>query len=429
MTYRAPVADMIATLKYAAGLEQALADGLYGDLSLEDVQAILKEAGRFAGERIAPLNMPGDRYGTPFLSGKVTMPPGWKETYRDWCAAGWNGLMASPDFGGQGLPCVINSACLEMWNAASGAFGLGPLLTQGAIEAISAHASEELKATYLPKMVSGEWTGTMNLTEPSAGSDLSGLRTRAVRAGDGTYRITGSKIFITYGEHDLTENIVHLVLARLPDAPAGTKGISLFLVPKVLVNADGSLGARNDVRCHSIEHKLGVHASPTCTMVYGDKGGAVGWLVGEENRGLAAMFTMMNNARLAVALQGVAIAERATQQAIAYASERRQGRASGYAGEGMSPIIHHPDVKRMLATMRASTRAARAICYRLAAAIDRAHLGRTEEERRAGHARLAAHPHRQGLCHRYRQRGGLPRGAGPWRHGLRGGDGRRPAHA
>jgi alkylation response protein AidB-like acyl-CoA dehydrogenase len=297
--------------------------------------------------------------------------------------------MASPDFGGQGLPCVINSACLEMWNAASGAFGLGPLLTQGAIEAISAHASEELKATYLPKMVSGEWTGTMNLTEPSAGSDLSGLRTRAVRAGDGTYRITGSKIFITYGEHDLTENIVHLVLARLPDAPAGTKGISLFLVPKVLVNADGSLGARNDVRCHSIEHKLGVHASPTCTMVYGDKGGAVGWLVGEENRGLAAMFTMMNNARLAVALQGVAIAERATQQAIAYASERRQGRASGYAGEGMSPIIHHPDVKRMLATMRASTRAARAICYRLAAAIDRAHLGRTEEERRAGHARAS----------------------------------------
>ncbi|MDP3545597.1 MAG: acyl-CoA dehydrogenase [Phreatobacter sp.] len=389
MTYRAPVADMIDTLKHAVGLEEALASGLYGDLTLDDVSAILEEAGKFASDRIAPLNSLGDRHGTPFKDGVVTMPPGWKEVYSDWAAAGWNGLMADADYGGQGLPCVINSACIEMWNAASGAFGLGPLLTQGAIEAITAHASEDLKVKYLPKMITGEWTGTMNLTEPSAGSDLSALRTRAERASDGTYRITGSKIFITYGEHDLTENIIHLVLARLPDAPPGTKGISLFLVPKFLVNADGSIGARNDVRCHSIEHKLGVHASPTCTMVYGDQGGAVGWLVGEENRGLMAMFTMMNNARLAVALQGVSIAERATQQAIAYAMDRRQGKAPGSKTEGISPIIEHPDVKRMLATMRASTRAARAICYMLAAEIDRAHLAATEEERKAGNARAS----------------------------------------
>jgi len=389
MTYRAPVADMIATLKNAVGLEDAIAAGLYGDLTLDDVTAILEEAGKFASDRIAPLNTVGDRHGTPFKDGVVTMPPGWKEVYTDWAAAGWNGLMADADFGGQGLPCVINSACIEMWNAASGAFGLGPLLTQGAIEAITAHASEELKAKYLPKMITGEWTGTMNLTEPSAGSDLSVLRTRAERAGDGTYRITGSKIFITYGEHDLTENIIHLVLARLPDAPAGTKGISLFLVPKFMVNADGSIGERNDVRCHSIEHKLGVHGSPTCTMVYGDRGGAVGWLVGEENRGLMAMFTMMNNARLAVALQGVSIAERATQQAVAYAMDRRQGKAPGSKTDGISPIIEHPDVKRMLATMRAYTRASRAICYMLAAEIDRAHLGRTEEERKAGNARAS----------------------------------------
>ncbi len=389
MPYRAPVADMIATLKHAAGLEQALADGLYGDLGLDDITAILEEAGKFAGERIAPLNRVGDREGAHFHDGNVTMPHGWKEVYSDWTAAGWNGLMAEEALGGQGLPCVINSACLEMWNAASGAFGLGPLLTQGAIEALQAHAAPELKAKYLPKMITGEWTGTMNLTEPQAGSDLSALRSRAERAGDGTYRITGQKIFITYGEHDLTENIVHLVLARLPDAPPGTKGISLFLVPKFLVNDDGSLGARNDVRCASIEHKLGVHASPTCTMVYGDEGGAIGWLVGEENRGLMAMFTMMNNARLAVALQGVSIAERATQKALAFAAERRQGKAPGWEAEGMSPIIEHPDVKRMLATMRASTLASRAICYMLAAEIDRAHLGRTPEERKAGHARAS----------------------------------------
>jgi butyryl-CoA dehydrogenase len=389
MPYRAPVGDIAATMKSVVGLEQAIAGGLYGDLSMDVVDAVLEEAGKFAADRIAPLNKVGDKHGTPFKDGVVTMPPGWKEVYTDWAAAGWNGLMAEADSGGQALPCLINAACLEMWNAASGAFGLGPLLTQGAIEAIAAHAAPELRAKYLPKMVSGEWTGTMNLTEPSAGSDLAGMRTKAERAGDGTYRITGQKIYITYGEHDLTDNIIHLVLARLPDAPAGTKGISLFIVPKFLVGDDGSIGQRNDVRCHSIEHKLGVHGSPTCTMVYGDAGGAIGWLVGEENRGLAAMFTMMNNARLAVALQGVSIAERATQQAFAYAADRRQGRAPGYTGEGMGPIILHPDVKRMLMTMRTYTSAARAICYMTASEIDRAHLGRTEAEKKAGNLRAS----------------------------------------
>src|SRR5436309_1250327 len=261
-----------------------------------------------------------------------------------------------------------------------------PVLTMGAVEALDRHGTEALKRKYLEKLTTGEWMGTMQLTEPQAGSDVGALRTRAVPAGDGTYRITGSKIFITYGEHDLTDNIIHFVLARLPDAPPGTKGISLFLVPKFFVNDDGSLGERNDARCHSIEHKLGIHGSPTCTMVYGDNGGAVGWLVGEENRGLACMFTMMNNARLAVGLQGVAIAERATQQAYAYASERKQGRAGANAS---SPIIAHPDVKRMLLTMRALTRAARAICYSTGAAIDRAHRGKDEAARKAGDQRAS----------------------------------------
>jgi acyl-CoA dehydrogenase len=274
-----------------------------------------------------------------------------------------------------------------MWNSAALAFGLGPLLTMAGVDALEAHGSDALKRAYLPKLVSGEWMGTMQLTEPQAGSDVGALRTRAERAGDGSYRITGQKIFITYGEHDLTENIIHFVLARLPDAPPGTKGISLFLVPKFLLNADGSLGRRNDARAHSIEHKLGIHASPTCTMVYGDGGGATGFLIGEENRGMACMFTMMNLARLAVGLQGVAIAERATQQALAYARERRQGRAAGRSGS--SPIIAHPDVKRMLLTMRALTRAARAICYVTAVAVDRAKRSADEGTRHAAHERAA----------------------------------------
>jgi len=356
MTYRAPVEDIAFTLKHSAGLARALEEGLYGDLTEVDVDAVLEEAGKFASTVIAPLNAVGDKHGTPLKDGKVTMPPGWREAYTAWAQGGWNGLAASTDWGGQGLPHALNAACIEMWNSASMAFGIGPVLTMGAIEALDKHGAAALKQKYLEKLTTGEWMGTMQLTEPQAGSDVGALRTRAERAVDGSYRITGSKIFITYGEHDLTDNIIHFVLARLPDAPPGTRGISLFLVPKFLVNDDGSIGERNDARCHSVEHKLGIHGSPTCTMVYGDNGGAVGWLVGEENRGLNCMFTMMNNARLAVGLQGVAIAERATQQAFAYANDRRQGRAGA---SGASPIVAHPDVRRMLLTMRALTAAAR----------------------------------------------------------------------
>jgi len=328
MTYRAPVVDIAFALKHGAGFNAVLAEGLYGDLGEDVVDAVLEEAGKFATDVLAPLNTVGDRHGTPFKDGIVTTPPGWKEAYRAWAQAGWNGLAAPEQWGGQALPHALNAACVEMWNSAAMAFGLGPLLTMAGIDALVAHGSDALKRAYLPKLVSGEWMGTMQLTEPQAGSDVGALRTRAERMPDGSYRLTGQKIFITYGEHDFTDNIIHFVLARLPDAPPGTRGISLFLVPKFLLNADGSLAGRNDVRAHSIEHKLGIHASPTCTMVFGDKGGATGYLVGEENRGMACMFTMMNQARLSVGLQGVAIAERATQQALAYARERKQGRAS-----------------------------------------------------------------------------------------------------
>jgi alkylation response protein AidB-like acyl-CoA dehydrogenase len=370
MTYRAPVAEIAFTLKHGAGLSRTLAQG--GELTADDVDAVLAEAGRFATDVIAPLNSPGDKFGTPFKDGAITMPPGWKEAYRDWAAAGWNAVSLPAAWGGQALPNALNAACIEMWNSSSMAFGIGPVLTMGAAEALSNYGTDELKKIFLPKLISGEWMGTMQLTEPQAGSDVGALRTKAVRGGDGSYRITGQKIFITYGEHDLTDNIIHFVLARLPDAPAGNRGISLFLVPKFMVNPDGSLGARNDVRASSIEHKLGIHASPTCTMVYGDNGGAIGFLVGEENRGLACMFTMMNLARLSVGLQGVGIADRATQQALQYARDRKQGRALG-AASGSSAIIEHPDVKRMLMTMRALTRAARAICYATAGAIDGSH--------------------------------------------------------
>jgi acyl-CoA dehydrogenase len=384
MTYRAPVADMVFTMRHVAGLDRALAEGLDGDLSLDLVETILEEAGKFAEEQLAPLNRAGDLEGLKFRDGTVETPRGFRQVYKAWTEAGWNALPGPVEYGGQGLPTLLNSACVEMWNSACMSFGLAPLLTMGGVEALSQHGSEELKERYLAKVVSGEWTATMNLTEPQAGSDLNAIRSRAEPAGDGTYRITGQKIFITYGEHDMADNIVHLVLARLPDAPPGTRGISLFLVPKILPD-----GSRNDLRCHSIEHKLGIHASPTCTMVYGDDGGAVGWLVGQENRGLACMFTMMNNARLAVALQGVAIAERAYQQALAYAKERRQGRAAGRSGDGMSPIVEHPDVQRMLMTMKALTYAARAICYLTAEAIDRAHRAPEEEARRIAQERAS----------------------------------------
>ncbi|MGH6859494.1 MAG: acyl-CoA dehydrogenase family protein, partial [Phyllobacterium sp.] len=387
--YRAPVEDIAHALKKIAGLDAAIEEGRFGDLSDDLVDAILEEAGKFASSRIAPLLETGDRHGTPLADAQVTMPPGWKEVYREWTAGGWNALTGKEEFGGQGLPTMLAVATLEMWNSGSMAFGIGPTLTLGAIEALEAHATGELRRTYLPRLVSGEWMGTMNLTEPQAGSDVGALRARAERADDGTYRIFGSKIFITYGEHDLTDNIVHLVLARLPDAPAGTRGISLFLVPKFLVNADGSLGARNDVFCSSIEHKLGIHGSPTCTMIYGDgfagepgEPGAVGWLIGEENRGLACMFTMMNNARLAVGIQGVAVAEAAYQKALAYARERRQMRAPGWTGEEMSPIVEHPDVQRTLLTMKGLTGAARAIAYACAHALDMARTGTGEDARR-----------------------------------------------
>ena len=375
MTYRAPVADIAFALKHAAGFKAALAEGLYGDLDEETVDSVLEEAGRFAGDVIAPLNRVGDKFGTPFKDGKVTTPPGWKEAYVAWAAAGWNGLAAPAQWGGQELPHAVNAACVEMWNSASMAFGIGPVLTMAAVDALAAYGADDLKQRYLGKLISGEWMGTMQLTEPQAGSDVGALRTKAERSGDGSYRITGSKIFITYGEHDLTDNIIHFVLARLPDAPPGTKGISLFLIPKFMPN-----GTRNDVRAHSVEHKLGIRASPTCTMVYGDNGGATGFLIGEEHKGMLCMFTMMNRARLAVGLQGVAIAERASQQAIAYARERKQ---SGHA------IVDYPDVKRMLLTMRALTGAARAICYTTAVALDRSHRGKTEASRKAAHERAS----------------------------------------
>jgi len=389
MTYHAPLADMSFALKYGAALAPALEEGFFGDLTMDDVEAVLTEAGRMAGEVIAPLNRVGDRIGTTFKDGAVTTAPGWKEAYHAWCKGGWNGLASPTEWGGQGLPQVVNAACTEMWNAASMAFGVGPMLTMGAIDALNAHGSDELKRAYLEKLVTGEWTGTMQLTEPQAGSDVGALRTRAERAGDGIYRITGQKIFITYGEHDLTDNIIHFVLARLPDAPPGSRGISLFLVPKFLLNADGSPGARNDVRAHSVEHKLGIHGSPTCTMIFGDNGGATGFIVGQENAGMASMFTMMNRARLAVGLQGVGVAERATQQAIAYARERRQGRIPDMPATQMAPIIAHPDVKRMLMTMRALTQAARTICYATAMALDRAERGTEKAARQAARARAS----------------------------------------
>jgi 3-(methylsulfanyl)propanoyl-CoA dehydrogenase len=389
VTYRAPLADIGSALKHAATLAPAIEQGLFGELGLDDIDAIVGEAGRFATEVIAPLNRIGDTFGTRFSDGKVTTAPGWKEAYRNWRLGGWNAVTAPAEWGGQGLPQIVNAACTEMWHAASVAFANGPMLTMAAIDALNAHGSETLKRAYLNKLVSGEWMGTMQLTEPQAGSDVGALRTRAERAGDGSYRITGQKIFITFGEHDFTDNIVHFVLARLPDAPPGTRGISLFLVPKFLLQADGSLGPRNDVRAHSVEHKLGIHGSPTCTMVFGDAGGATAFLVGEENAGMHCMFTMMNRARLAVGLQGVGIAECATQQAVAYARERRQGRGPGMDSSQSAAIIAHPDVRRMLLTMRALTQAARAICCATALAIDRSEREADERKRRTAHGQAS----------------------------------------
>jgi acyl-CoA dehydrogenase len=371
MSYQAPIADILFAMTHEAGLDLGLKDGIYTDLGDGFAEATLTEAGKFAENVLAPLNRVGDKEGAKFTAGRIAAAPGFAAAYRQWTAGGWNAITGPSDYGGSGLPVLLNTACIEIWSAANMAFSLCPLLTLAAIEALQSHAAGALKDLYLAKLVSGEWTGTMNLTEPQAGSDLGALKTRAERQPDGTYKLFGSKIFITYGEHDMADNIVHFVLARLPDAPKGTRGISLFLVPKFLADTAGALGARNDVHCISLEHKLGIHASPTCTMVYGDHGGATGFLVGEENKGLACMFTMMNSARLNVGVQGVAIAERAFQQALCYARERRQGHVRGDTGEAMSPIVQHPGVVRMLMTMKTMTAAARAICFMTADSIDR----------------------------------------------------------
>src|ERR1700723_4539261 len=384
MPYRAPINDMLLALNPGAGLRAAVQAGPCGDFDSDSAAAVLEEAGRFASDVLAPLNRIGDENGIKLENAQVTTAPGWPDAYRRWTEAGWNAVSGSEAFGGQGLPLAINAVCTEIWSASNISFGLCPLLTLSAIEALEAHGSEELKQIYLEKLVSGDWPGTMQLTEPQAGSEVGALRTRAERAADGTYRIKGAKIFITYGDHDMSDNIVHFVLARLPDAPAGTKGISLFLIPKFLVNADGSLGARNDIYVSGIDHKLGMPAAPTCTMTMGDHGGAIGYLIGEENRGMLCMFTMMNQARLGVGLEGVGIADRAYQQALAFAQERRQGRTAGSAGEGSDPIIVHPDVKRMLMQMRALTAAARTICYATAVALDGSRAPTNAKVPRAG---------------------------------------------
>ncbi|MBE0627014.1 MAG: acyl-CoA dehydrogenase [Burkholderiales bacterium] len=369
--YAAPLKDMQFVLKELAGLDEIAQLPGCEEVSVELVDQILEESGRFCAEVLAPLNQSGDVEGSRWDGGKVTTPKGFVEAYKQFVEGGWNALQFPPEFGGQGLPKLVATPVMEMWKASNMAFSLCPLLTCGAIEALLLRGSDALKKAYLPKMVEGSWTGTMNLTEPQAGSDLALVKAKAVPEG-ANYRIHGQKIFITYGEHDLAENIIHLVLARTPDAPEGVRGISLFIVPKFLVNADGSLGKRNDVHCASIEHKLGIHASPTAVLIFGEKEGALGYLIGEENRGLEYMFIMMNAARFAVGLEGVAISDRAYQQALAYAKERVQGRDLAGGGKAV-PIIRQPDVRRMLMSMKAQAEAMRALAYVVAAAMDIAH--------------------------------------------------------
>ncbi|MGB7990977.1 MAG: acyl-CoA dehydrogenase family protein, partial [Candidatus Methylophosphatis roskildensis] len=384
--YAAPLSDMQFVLRELAGLEDVARLPGCEDAAPDTVEVILDEAARFAGEVLAPLNRSGDQEGVRFHDGVVTMASGFASAYRQFVANGWNGIGCEPDFGGQGMPRLVVAAVQEMWKSSNISFSLCPLLTTGAIEALTLCGSAELKASFLPKMVSGEWTGTMNLTEPQAGSDLAAVRTRAEPQPDGSYRVFGQKIFITYGEHDMADNIVHLVLARTPKAPEGVKGLSLFVVPKYLVNPDGSLGARNDVRCVSVEHKLGIHASPTCVLAYGDAGGAVGYLCGQETLGLSYMFIMMNAARYAVGLEGIALAERAYQHALSYAKERVQGPEIGSRTGEKVTIIHHPDVRRMLMMMKSQTEAMRAVAYVTAAALDAAQRHPDEGERKRNQA-------------------------------------------
>ena len=377
--YRAPIKDMRFVMDEIAGFQQLSQLPAYADATPDMADAILDEAAKFTREVLAPLNRVGDTQGCTWTPEGVTTPDGWKEAYNAFREAGWSGLTLPTEYGGQGLPSALGIAVQEMVCSANLGFSLGPLLTSGAVEALLTCASDELKATYLEKMVTGEWTGTMNLTEPQAGSDLALIRSRAEPQADGSYKVFGQKIFISYGDHDMTDNIVHLVLARLPDAPAGVKGISMFLVPKFMVNADGSLGARNDAHCVSIEHKVGIHASATCVMAYGDNGGAVGYLLGEPNRGLEYMFIMMNAARLGVGVQGIALGERAYQRALAYAKDRKQGR-DALTGEALVTIDKHPDVRRMLLLMKSRVEACRAMAYYTASLLDRVHVGGADAE-------------------------------------------------
>jgi alkylation response protein AidB-like acyl-CoA dehydrogenase len=373
VSYTAPVKDMLFNMQHLAALDEIAKIPGFEEAGMETAQAVLEECARFNQDVVAPLNWEGDKNPSSWKAGVVTTTPGFKQAYKQYAEGGWQGLQHPADFGGQGLPKTIGAACIEMLNAANMSFALCPLLTDGAIEALLTAGSNELKATYLDKLVSGEWTGTMNLTEPQAGSDLSMVRSRAEPQADGTYKVFGTKIYITYGEHDMADNIVHLVLARVSGAPEGVKGISLFVVPKFMVNKDGSLGARNDVHCVSIEHKMGIKASPTAVLQFGDNGGGVGFLVGQENRGLEYMFIMMNAARYAVGVQGIAIAERSYQRAVQYARDRVQSRPVDGSLPAAGPIIHHPDVRRMLMTMRAYTEGCRAMAATAAAAYDASH--------------------------------------------------------
>jgi acyl-CoA dehydrogenase len=371
--YVAPLQDMQFVLQELAGLDAVASLPGQEEINEELAAAILEEAGKFAAGVLSPLNVVGDREGARWKEGEVHTAAGWRDAYLQFAEGGWNALSCPTPFGGQGLPRVISALVEEMWNGANVAFALCPMLTRGAIEALELCGTEQQKALYLPRLISGEWTGTMNLTEPQAGSDLSAVRTRAVPQADGSFRVHGQKIFITYGEHDLTPNIVHLVLARTPGAPEGVKGISLFVVPKFLVNDDGTVGERNDVRCVSIEHKLGIHGSPTAVLAFGDGEGAQGWLVGEENRGLEYMFIMMNSARYSVGLEGVGLSERAYQRARDYARDRKQGVEQGSASREKVAILRHPDVRRMLLQMKSRTEALRAVACVVAAATDLAH--------------------------------------------------------
>jgi len=384
-TYAAPLKDMQFVIEELVGLADITAMPACSEVTPDLVEAVLGEAGKFAAEVLDPLNRVGDKQGAQWADGKVTPPAGFAAAYKQFTEAGWNGLSGPADFGGQGLPHIVAMAVQEMWNSANMAFCLCPMLTSGVIEALKLRGSDAQKTQFMEKLVSGEWSGTMNLTEPQAGSDLSAVRTQAVPEGD-HYRIKGTKIFITWGEHDMSQNIVHLVLARTPNAPEGVKGISLFIVPKFIPNADGSPGARNDVKCISIEHKMGIHASPTCVMSYGEDGGAMGTMVGEENRGLEYMFIMMNHARLGVGLEGVAIAERAYQHALDYAKTRVQGRAIGQKGGDRVTIINHPDVRRMLLLMKAQVEAMRALAYTASAALDKARHHPDDAERKRNQA-------------------------------------------